>query len=138
MLHQLNKSCNQKSNVHLVLRKVATLTLDSRGINLIFRKRLAFLKASVRHLTDKAQVYSSSEWVLQIFCKNEPSLHGLSTIPLICTSLIEVFPVRFSTVPVWPIQLEDNTGFSKQDLVSCALSLYVKWWVSTSVLHTAV
>ncbi|XP_073713838.1 cyclin-F-like [Misgurnus anguillicaudatus] len=29
-------------------------------------------------------------------------------------------------VPVWPAQLEENTGFSKQDLVSCALSLYVK------------
>lgn len=29
-------------------------------------------------------------------------------------------------VPVWPVQLEENTGFSKQDLVSCALTLYVK------------
>lgn len=33
----------------------------------------------------------------------------------------------FSTVPVWPVQLEENTGLSKHDLVSCALSLYVKW-----------
>uniref|UniRef100_A0A8C1N9W7 Cyclin-F n=1 Tax=Cyprinus carpio TaxID=7962 RepID=A0A8C1N9W7_CYPCA len=32
----------------------------------------------------------------------------------------------FSTVPVWPVQLEENTGLSKHDLVSCALSLYVK------------
>ncbi len=42
--------------------------------------------------------------------------------------------VCFSTVPVWPVQLEENTGFSKHDLVSCALLLYVKWWVSVSIV----
>lgn len=45
---------------------------------------------------------------------------------------VELF---FSTVPVWPAQLEENTGFSKQDLVSCALSLYIKWYVSMSVFE---
>ncbi|XP_067278900.1 cyclin-F isoform X2 [Pseudorasbora parva] len=59
-------------------------------------------------------------------------------LSLLCSPLTVPGPARLASaillltralhnyVPVWPIQLEENTGFSKQDLVSCALSLYVK------------
>ncbi|XP_056117726.1 cyclin-F [Rhinichthys klamathensis goyatoka] len=59
-------------------------------------------------------------------------------LSLLCSPLTVPGPARLASaillltralhnyVPVWPVQLEENTGFSKQDLVSCALSLYVK------------
>ncbi|RXN24178.1 cyclin-F [Labeo rohita] len=59
-------------------------------------------------------------------------------LSLLCSPLTVPGPARLASavllltralhnyVPVWPIQLEENTGFSKHDLVSCALSLYVK------------
>ncbi|XP_073681356.1 cyclin-F [Garra rufa] len=59
-------------------------------------------------------------------------------LSLLCSPLTVPGPARLASavllltralhnyVPVWPVQLEENTGFSKHDLVSCALSLYVK------------
>ncbi|XP_026071385.1 cyclin-F-like [Carassius auratus] len=62
----------------------------------------------------------------------------ISELSLLCSPLTVPGPSRLASaillltralhnyVPVWPVQLEENTGFSKHDLVSCALSLYVK------------
>ncbi|XP_052409437.1 cyclin-F-like [Carassius gibelio] len=62
----------------------------------------------------------------------------ISELSLLCSPLAVPGPSRLASaillltralhnyVPVWPVQLEENTGFSKHDLVSCALSLYVK------------
>uniref|UniRef100_A0A8C2HWW8 Cyclin-F n=1 Tax=Cyprinus carpio TaxID=7962 RepID=A0A8C2HWW8_CYPCA len=59
-------------------------------------------------------------------------------LSLLCSPLTVPGPSRLASavllltralhnyVPVWPVQLEENTGFSKHDLVSCALLLYVK------------
>ncbi|XP_056608079.1 cyclin-F [Triplophysa dalaica] len=59
-------------------------------------------------------------------------------LSLLCSPLTLPGPARLASaillltralhnyVPVWPVQLEENTGFSKNDLVSCALSLYIK------------
>uniref|UniRef100_A0A8C1N963 Cyclin-F n=1 Tax=Cyprinus carpio TaxID=7962 RepID=A0A8C1N963_CYPCA len=59
-------------------------------------------------------------------------------LSLLCSPLTVPGPSRLASaillltralhnyVPVWPVQLEENTGLSKHDLVSCALSLYVK------------
>ncbi|TRY96419.1 hypothetical protein DNTS_021455 [Danionella cerebrum] len=59
-------------------------------------------------------------------------------LSLLCSPLTIPGPARLASaillltralhnyVPVWPVQLEDNTGFSKHDLVSCALTLYIK------------
>lgn len=35
--------------------------------------------------------------------------------------------LSLSAAPLWPSQLVDYTGFSKQDLVSLSVLLYVKW-----------
>uniref|UniRef100_A0A8C2JBB8 Cyclin-F n=1 Tax=Cyprinus carpio TaxID=7962 RepID=A0A8C2JBB8_CYPCA len=59
-------------------------------------------------------------------------------LSLLCSPLTVPGPSRLASaillltralhnyVPVWPVQLEENTALSKHDLVSCALSLYVK------------
>uniref|UniRef100_A0A671SDF0 Cyclin-F-like n=1 Tax=Sinocyclocheilus anshuiensis TaxID=1608454 RepID=A0A671SDF0_9TELE len=59
-------------------------------------------------------------------------------LSLLCSPLTVPGPARLASavllltralhnyVPVWPVQLQENTGFSKHELVSCALSLYVK------------
>ncbi|XP_059417694.1 cyclin-F [Carassius carassius] len=59
-------------------------------------------------------------------------------LSLLCSPLTVPGPARLASavllltralhnyVPVWPVQLEENTGLSKHDLVSCALLLYVK------------
>lgn len=44
-------------------------------------------------------------------------------------SLWFMFLFSVSAAPLWPSQLVDHTGFSKQDLVSLCVLLYVKWWV---------
>ncbi|XP_016149266.1 cyclin-F-like [Sinocyclocheilus grahami] len=59
-------------------------------------------------------------------------------LSLLCSPLTVPGPARLASavllltralhnyVPVWPVQLEENTSFSKHDLVSCTLLLYVK------------
>ncbi|XP_051573040.1 cyclin-F-like [Myxocyprinus asiaticus] len=86
-------------------------------------------------------VLDYGEVLLSLLPMERRSTHLFSYIcelSLLCSPLTVPGPARLASaillltralhnyVPVWPTQLEENTGFSKQDLVSCALSLYIK------------
>lgn len=43
--------------------------------------------------------------------------------------IVKVSVVFLRAAPLWPSLLVDYTSFSKQDLVSLAVLLYVKWCV---------
>lgn len=57
---------------------------------------------------------------------NKCKIYSLGRVCSLCSLL---FMPAFSVfaAPLWPSQLVDYTGFSKQDLVSLSVLLYVKW-----------
>lgn len=45
----------------------------------------------------------------------------------ICSAEVSLLIPNFLAAPVWPSQLMECTGFTAQDLVPCALLIYLKW-----------